>query len=142
MQQIIELRAEYQNTINSLKLEKVKGTLSRDRIVDVMHEFFNKCAENPHFQVGAGRRRLEAARFALSLYLQKITNEELQKANYNVGTLDANINKKLTKMQKEIKDTIKKYGSPWRTLLNDIASDGGAAFTIITTGLAIGGVVS
>jgi hypothetical protein len=141
LKQIIALRAEYQNTINSLKLEKVKGTLSRERIIDVMNEFFNKCSEYPLFQSGLGRTRLENARNALSLHLQKNTGTEVLNANYNIGVLDANMHKQLEKVQKELKETIKKYGAkPWRTLLNDISSDGSALFTVISTGLLIGGV--
>jgi hypothetical protein len=140
---IIEHRKKYQNRLDDIKLEEVKGKLPFRKMCWDIKALFDECAEKPQFKTEVGRLRLASAREALNYYSNIVINDGLQKTKYMVGEFKIQNEEELAKLKESLEKTIKKYGSSsWGSWLNDIASDGGAAFTVATTSLAIAGTVA
>lgn len=140
---IIDRRKKYQSKLDALKLEAVKGKLSHERIRWEMTTLFNECAEKPQFRTEIGKIRIQVAKDTLVSYSEIVKNNGIQDIKYDIGELKLENQKELHRLEESLKKTIKKYGSnSLRSWLNDIASDGGALFTVVTTSLAIGGCVT
>lgn len=140
---IIYARKQYEDELKSIELKELQGTLPFEKIVHDTTEFLNACAYQNAFHTEEGYRLIGAVRQVQADYKAITQNHTSHMTNSNVEKGTQTNKENLDELKKDLTTTIKKYGcSPWKSLLNDISSDAGAVFTVVTTSLALGGCAS